>query len=121
MARGLKESHRYCVSPQNLMEFCSVVTRGKFVNPPMSAKEAARMGQILYRSRRLSKVYPKRGTVERTLELGRALGQTGTIWYDMYLACTMRDSGIRSIITENTSDFRRFPFVEVRKILEAVQ
>lgn len=63
------------------------------------------MASVLYRSRRLIKIYPKRGTVIRTLREGRALNVRGPAWYDLFLAVTMRDAGVHLIITENTSDF----------------
>jgi hypothetical protein len=42
----------------------------------------------------------------------------GSAWYDLFLALTMRDSGVRSIVTENVSDFEQVPFVVARRISE---
>ncbi len=115
---GLRKARVFCISPQNLVEFCAVVTRRRFVDPPLPAAEARRMARILYASRRLSKVYPKRGTIERALRDGADLGITGPAWYDLYLAATMRDSGVRELVTENRSDFARIPFVTARSLEE---
>jgi predicted nucleic acid-binding protein len=111
---------RYCIAPQNLVEFCAVATRPRFVNPPLAMDEVLRMTSLLYRSRRLAKIYPRRGTVSRTVREGAILNATGTDWYDLYLAMTMREAGVKVIITENIDDFRRFPFVTARRIQQAL-
>jgi len=49
---------------------------------------------------------------------GARLGISGSVWYDLFLALTMRDAGVRVIISENVSDFERFPFVVARRIAE---
>ncbi len=78
-----------------------------------------RIVNLLYRSRKLGKVYPQRGTVMRAVREGAALGITGPAWYDLFLAVTMRDAGVEVIITENVDDFKRVPFVTARRIAEA--
>jgi hypothetical protein len=78
-----------------------------------------RVTDILYRSRRLRKIYPRRGTVVRTIREGAALGIIGPRWYDLYLAVTMRDAGVREVITENVADFENIPFVTPRSIADA--
>lgn len=117
---GLKQRGRYCVAPQNLIEFAAVVTRARFVDPPLDSRQAAKVAERLYRSRCLTKIYPSRGTVERALREGRALGAKGPLWYDLFLAITMREAGVTEIITENAKDFGRFPFLTVKKIQEAL-
>ena len=112
---------RYCISPQNLVEFCAVVTRARFVDPPLPMPEILRMTSLLYRSRRLTKIYPRRATVARTVREGSSLGISGPAWYDLYLAMTMREAGVEVIITENTDDFKRFPFVTARRIEQALK
>jgi hypothetical protein len=84
----------------------------------MTPEEAARMGEMLYRSRRLAKIYPSRGTVVRSIREGRKLRVTGPAWYDLFLAVTMRDAGVREIVTENVRDFSKFPFITARSITE---
>jgi predicted nucleic acid-binding protein len=120
VALGLRERGRFCIAPQNLVEFMAVVTRARFVEPPLSAADAARMAALLYGSRRLKKIYPKRGTVLRALRAGRELGTVGPAWYDLFLAATMRDAGVRVVITENTADFRNFPFLSPCRIQDAL-
>ncbi len=120
VGRGLREWGKYCISPQNLVEFAAVVTRPRLVENPLSPAQAAQMTRKLYGSRRLRKIYPKRGTVIRTIREGASLGIKGPLWYDLYLAVTMADAGVRRIITENVDDFKGFPFITVISIKEAV-
>jgi len=116
--RGLKERGLYCIAPQNLIEFGAVVSRARLVSRPLSPREISRITSLLYRSRRLGKIYPRRGTVLRTMRQGAALGITGPTWYDLFLAVTMREAGVEMIITEDLADFRKFPFVTARHIRE---
>ncbi len=117
---GLKKAGVYCVAPQNLIEFSAVVTRRRFFPSPMAAAEVARMNAILYRSRRLSKIYPQRGTVIRAVQLGESLGLQGPIWYDVFLVGTMLDAGVHRIVSED-QHLRRFPMLTVRSISEEAQ
>jgi len=46
----------------------------------------------------------------------RALDDAGTInasFWDVLIAVTMRDSGVTRLYTENETDFRKIPWVEV--------
>jgi predicted nucleic acid-binding protein len=115
----LRESKDYCLAPQNLIEFAAVVTRPRLVERPLTPDELTRMADLLYRSRRLRKIYPQRGTVMRAIREGAALGITGPAWYDLFLAVTMRDAGVYIIVTDNVSDFRKFPFIATRSIEQA--
>ena len=119
VALGLSERGRFCIAPQNLVEFAAVVTQARFVDPPLSASDVSRISKLLYSSRRLTKIYPKRGTVLRTIREGSALRISGAVWYDLFLAVTMRDAGVRVIVTEDVGDFRKFPFVLAHKLEDA--
>src|SRR2546428_6657202 len=90
--RALTERGRYCSGPQNILEFAAGITRAKLVDPPVSSAEAARMAGVLYRSRKLAKLYPSRGTIMTAAREGAALGITGPQWYDLFLAVTMREA-----------------------------
>jgi predicted nucleic acid-binding protein len=116
---GLTRRGAFCISPQNLVEFAAVVTRPRFVDPPLDPKACAERAWGLYRSRTLAKIYPKRGTVLRAFREGAARGILGPGWYDLYLAATMQDARVRTIVTENAADFRRFDFLKVLSVEEA--
>lgn len=119
--RGLRRRGLFCVAPQNIIEFASVVTRSRFVDPPLGPEEVHRMAGILWRSRSLAKIYPKRGTVIRALREGRDLKTRGPAWYDLFLALTMRDAGIHAIVTENAKDFSPIPGLTTRSIAEMAE
>lgn len=116
--RGLKQRGVFCIAPQNLVEFAAVATRRRQHDHPIPPSDVFRMTDLLYRSRTLTKIYPRRGTVARALREGVRLEISGSAWYDLFLALTMRDAGVRSIVTENISDFERLPFVVARRISE---
>lgn len=120
VARGLRQRGLYCIAPQNLIEFASAVTRRRRGEPTLPSEELTRMCGLLYRSRTLAKIYPRRATVIRAIREGAALGICGAAWYDLFLAVTMSEAGVSTVITENVADFRRFPFLTVRSIQEAV-
>jgi hypothetical protein len=119
VSHALRARGVYCISPQILVEFAAVVTRERFVSPAMQAADVFRMSSMLFKSRSLKKIYPKRGTVARCLQTGTSLGISGPRWYDLFLGETMRDSGVEVVVTENVSDFRQIPFVTARSISEA--
>lgn len=112
--RALRHRGLYCIAPQNLVEFAAVATRRRADEEPMPAEEVLRITDILYRSRTLIKIYPQRGTVARTMREGSELGVEDPAWYDLFLAITMRDAGVRELITENVSDFAGLSFLKVR-------
>lgn len=116
--RGLRERGVFCIAPQNLVEFAAVVTRQRRGDHPLPAEDVLRITDLLYRSRTLTKIYPRRGTVARAMSEGSRLGINGAAWYDLFLALTMRDAGVGVIVTENVSDFRQFPFVAARGLAE---
>ena len=119
LERGLRRRGLYCIAPQNLVEFAAVVTRRRRDETPLPAETIVRITETLFHSRRLTKIYPRRGTVMRAIHEGNTLGIYGSAWYDLFLAVTMRDAGIRDIVTDNVADFRRIPFITAYGIAEA--
>jgi len=117
--RGLRNRGVFCIAPQNLVEFAAVVTRARLVAPSMSGSDVSKIVGVLYRSRALTKIYPKRATVSRAVAEGARLGVTGPAWYDLFLAITMVDNGVDTVVTENTADFRKFPFVTACRLADA--
>jgi predicted nucleic acid-binding protein len=118
--RGLRHRDVYCIAPQNLVEFAAVVTRPRLVSPPLPGREVVRIAELLYRSRRLAKIYPSRGTVIRAMRHGATIGVSGPRWYDLFLAMTMTDAGVNTVITENVDDFQGIPFITARDIRSEV-
>ena len=118
--RGLKQRGLYCIAPQNLVEFAAVTTRRRSGDHPLSHEEVLRITDLLYRSRTLMKIYPRRGTVARAMAEGTQFGVQGVAWYDLFLALTMRDAGVRTIVTENVSDFDQLRFITTQRIAQTV-
>jgi len=118
--RGLKQRGLYCIAPQNLVEFAAVTTRRRSGDHPISGEEVLRITDLLYRSRTLMKIYPRRGTVARALAEGARHGVSGAAWYDLFLALTMRDAGVRTIVTENVTDFEQLHFITAQRIVQTV-
>jgi predicted nucleic acid-binding protein len=118
--RGLKSSKLYCIAPQNITEFAAVVTRVRGLSQAIPSSSVLRICELLYRSRRLTKIYPQRGTVIRAVRNGVALNITGPRWYDLFLAMTMVDAGVHTIITEDVADFGAMPFVKAVRIEDAL-
>ena len=116
--RAVRQRGVYCLAPQNLVEFAAVVTRRRANDNPLPSEDVLRITNLLYRSRNLTKIYPRRGTAARAMSEGARLGISGPAWYDLFLAVTMRDAGVQTIVTENVSDFERLPFVAARRIVE---
>src|ERR1051326_7038403 len=76
--RGLDKRGIYCIAPQNLVEFAAVATRRRQGQHPIPAGDVERMCDLLYRSRRLKKIYPRRATVIRAIHHGVSLGLFGS-------------------------------------------
>jgi hypothetical protein len=76
---------------------------------------------MLFKSRTLSKIYPKRATVLRAMQTGAQLGIKGPRWYDLFLAETMRDSGVDVIVTDDVRHFRQFQFLTAQTIEDAAR
>jgi predicted nucleic acid-binding protein len=119
--RGLRKRGQYCIAPQNLVEFAAVTTRRRPGVAPLSAAKVEQICDLLYRSRTLAKIYPRRGTVMRAIRQGEALGIYGSAWYDLFLVATMRDARVGVIVTEDAKHFQRFPFLTVLRIEEAAE
>lgn len=119
VARGLRERGLFCLAPQNIVEFAAVATRGRLAKPALSAGKAAEMSETLFKSRKMGKIYAARGTVLRAVREGGELGLVGPAWYDMFLAMTMKDAGVKAIVTENRRDFTGIRGITVFGIAEA--
>jgi len=73
----------------------------------------------LYRSRSLAKVYPKRGTIARAVRLAARLDRRGAALFDVILAQTLLDNGVRRIVTEDVADFKDVAGLRVHTIADA--
>ncbi|MEK6924334.1 MAG: PIN domain-containing protein [Candidatus Micrarchaeota archaeon] len=93
------------VSIQNLAELASILTRKK---GGVSGEKAQ---MVLRRVRdALEVVSYDDDTVLQAVAINR---EYGTHFYDALIAAAMREAGLRTIITENSKDFRGIPEINV--------
>jgi len=93
-----------CIAAQILTEFYAVVTDPRRFQPALTPGQAQRELRT-YLSSPLKLILPKETTVTRMLHLlGSRSVRSGRI-FDVFLAATMLDNGVRRIYTENTNDF----------------
>ncbi len=96
------------IAQQNLLELTRVLTR----HYRLPAAQALADVQTIARHRRLSVIAPTPGTLSLFFQLASA--QTGGIFdvFDLYLAATMRPSGLSTIVTANVRDFAPIAGIE---------
>ncbi|NOZ77320.1 MAG: PIN domain-containing protein [Euryarchaeota archaeon] len=98
---------QYAVSLQNLSEFFVVVT-SKVANPMTARKAKERVSRIIDFSNWV-KLVPDTETVLSAMDIS---ARYGLHYWDSLIAAAMRQNGISRIITENTADFERVPWLE---------
>ncbi len=104
----LMESGKATITPQNLVEFISVVTR--YGTPLEQAMEKARD----FRKACLL-VLPNTKTIPLFETLALQSGMKGHKLFDAFLAATYLSNGITTIYTYNTKDFERLGAIRVWK------
>ncbi len=115
-AKGLRDQavtgeFEGCMAAQVLTEFYAVVTDPRRFRPPLTPSQAQREIRA-YLSSPLKLILPKETTVTRMLNLlGSKSVRSGKI-FDVFLAATMLDNGVRSIYTENIDDFEAIDGIE---------
>ena len=97
-----------CISNQVLGELFQVLT--KKVGRPLSKKVAGTIVRGFIDSPRWKKLNYSHLTVRRALD---DVGTINASFWNVLIAETMRDSGVTRLYTENETDFRKIPWVEV--------
>ena len=101
-----------CVAAQVLAEFYAVVTDPRRLQPALTPSQAR--GEVQnYLSSRLRLILPKETTLARVLHMLGSRSIRGGKIFDLFLAATMFDNGVRTIYTENEGDFKGLPGIEV--------
>jgi uncharacterized protein len=95
--RAFAQKIEVCLAPQILFEYFAVVTSAKQMTRPLSALEAVEDIERLPGA--LPLVHPTTETVTRSLNLVRVLGHTGRHVFDIALAATMLENGVKTIYT----------------------
>ena len=110
LARG---GHERFVSVQNLAEMYPNLTGPKMEHPDPPSVARAKIASVA--SLPTLQVLPLTGDVQSiALELCEKYGIVRQRYYDAQLAATMIAHGIRTLVTENTQDFR--DITEIRAV-----
>jgi predicted nucleic acid-binding protein len=103
-SRALLESElNLCVAPQVFAEFYAVVTNARRVTVPFTPTEARAF--ITELARHLEVLPVPAAVVSRWTELAERHKVTGANVFDLQLAATMIENGVRRIYTYNPADF----------------
>lgn len=111
---GFEGESKYCVPSQVLGELYVVLT--KKVAKPLSKEEASLIVDAFVESPRWGKLDYSHLTVKRALEDLRTIN---TSFWDIMIAETMKEAGVRTLYTENERDFGRIPWLRVVNPLAA--
>lgn len=101
------------LSPQNILEFYSIITSPKRVDKPLVAKDAIFLSKEYLESGAFVLIYPQETTVKRAFELAESHGIKKVDIFDTFLAVTMLDNGITTIYTDNEKHFKIFKEIKV--------
>ena len=110
---ALEGEFRACVASQNIAEFYSVVT--SHIRKPIETGHATNLAHALAASTVLLTVYETKesfGEIFTWIQAGKRDPEAGAWIHDCRLAFTAKANGIRTILTENVSDFADFEFIQ---------
>ena len=105
---GFQDDLSSCISNQVLGELFLFLT--KKVVRPLTRKVAGTIVRGFIDSPRWKKLNYSHLTVRRALE---DAGTINASFWDLLISETMRESGVTRLYTENETDFRKIPWVEV--------
>jgi predicted nucleic acid-binding protein len=105
---GFEGESRYCVSNQVLGELYVVLTRK--VAKPMPKEQASLLVNAFLESQNWEKLNYNHLTVKHALEDLRSMR---TPFWDIMIAETMKEAGVRDLYTENEKDFLEIPWIRV--------
>jgi len=106
------------ITPQIIHELYAVVTDGRRIEHPLTPGEAADICLDLWESRALEKLTPTSMASREALNLAKKLELKGGDIFDCVLAITAKENQVETIYTQNTDDFKHYPFLEVYNPLD---
>lgn len=107
------EGSLFCVSPQVLAEFYSVITNPRRVSSPFAPNEVLQEVDNIRALPGMTVLPVPLDLVDRWAELVRRYPVTGRKVFDLQLVATMLGNGVKKMYTFNVTDFEPFPEVEV--------
>jgi len=106
--KAMKGEIKTCITPQILSEFYAVITDPKRVSNPLSPELAKKEAENYFKSPSILKIYMKKTTVRKMLELAEKYQIKSQQIFDVQLVATMLDNNIRTVYTVNQEDFKKF-------------
>jgi len=97
-----------CLSPQIIGELYSTITNPRKIVKTCRPDEAVDIARSIWEMDTVLKIFPKRETVELTLDLVRRYQLKSLDFFDAQIAATMLDNGVTTIYTVNEQDFAVF-------------
>lgn len=105
---GFEGEARFCVSSQVLGELYVVLTRK--VVKPLPKEKATLLVNAFLESQNWEKLNYNHLTVKHALEDLRSMT---TPFWDIMIAETMKEAGVRNLYTENEKNFKEIPWIHV--------
>ncbi|MFQ6083657.1 MAG: PIN domain-containing protein [Candidatus Aminicenantia bacterium] len=97
-----------CISPQIIGELYVTITNPRKIKKACSPNEAFDIVRVFWETETFLKIYPKRTTLERTLNLVKQYQIKAMNFYDAQIVATMLDNNVNLIYTVNVKDFEMF-------------
>ncbi len=91
-----------------LLEFVHITTDPKRFSPPLELEESVAIAEQYWNAANWRRLLPRRQTGVRTFELLRRHGLGRKRLLDTYLAATLLDHNVQTLLTCNTRDFQVF-------------
>lgn len=102
-----------CITPQNLLEFFSVITNPKRVEKPLDSEIAHKIMLNYWHSQKIHKIYPSNSIFIRLAQLVQEMKITKTEIFDCHLYVTMEENNVFEIYTKDTYHFSKFKNLKV--------
>ncbi len=103
----------FCLAWPTVMSYLRVVTHSGILAHPLAPDRAMENIEALLRLPHVRLLAEEEGFWEVYREVTSGVPVRGNLVPDAHLAALLRQHGIRTLYT-NDSDFRRFPFLDVR-------
>ena len=97
-----------CLSPQIIGELYSTITNPRKIVKTCPPDEAVDITRSIWEMDTVLKIFPKRETVELTLDLVKRYQLKSLDFFDAQIVATMLDNGVTTIYTVNEQDFAIF-------------
>ncbi len=102
-----------CITTQNLLEFCSVITNPKRTHNPITSSEAIKITNLFWESATIKKILPSRNTYKIWNKLVKDYNISKAEIFDTYLVAMMIENDMFEVYTFNENDFAKYDFITI--------